>query len=86
MDTETKKQIDELSGTATTGHDWDGIRELDTPMPRWWLWTFYLCIIWAVGYWVLFPAWPLPGGPTRRWSSPGAPSTSARAATIATAR
>jgi cytochrome c oxidase cbb3-type subunit III len=65
MDNDTKNQIDELSGTATTGHDWDGIRELDTPMPRWWLWTFYLCIIWAIGYWVLFPAWPLPGGHTQ---------------------
>jgi cytochrome c oxidase cbb3-type subunit 3 len=53
------KEIDSLSGTATTGHEWDGIRELNTPLPRWWLWTFYLCIIWAVGYWVVYPAWPL---------------------------
>lgn len=53
------RHIDAVSGTVTTGHDWDGIRELDTPMPRWWLWTFYLCIIWAMGYWVLFPAWPM---------------------------
>jgi cytochrome c oxidase cbb3-type subunit 3 len=53
------KQVDELTGTATTGHEWDGIRELNTPLPRWWLWTFYLCIIWAVGYWIVYPAWPL---------------------------
>jgi cytochrome c oxidase cbb3-type subunit III len=53
------KQIDQLTGTATTGHDWDGIHELNTPLPRWWLWTFYLTIVWAVGYWIVYPAWPL---------------------------
>jgi cytochrome c oxidase cbb3-type subunit 3 len=59
------KPIDELSGTTTTGHDWDGITELETPMPRWWLWTFYLCIAFSVGYWVLYPAWPLVADHTR---------------------
>ena len=49
---------------ATTGHEWDGIQELDRPLPRWWLWTFYACILAAVVYWVLMPAWPLPGGAT----------------------
>ena len=53
------KEIDPLTGTPTTGHDWDGIHELNTPLPRWWLWTFYLTIIWAIGYWVVYPAWPL---------------------------
>ncbi len=48
-----------VTGTATTGHDWDGIRELNTPLPRWWLWTFYVTIVWAIGYWVVYPAWPL---------------------------
>ena len=48
----------------TTGHEWDGIQELDRPLPRWWLWTFYACIAAAVVYWVLMPAWPLPGGAT----------------------
>jgi cytochrome c oxidase cbb3-type subunit 3 len=51
--------IDSVSGTATTGHEWDGIKELNTPLPRWWLITFYLCIVWAIGYWVVYPAWPL---------------------------
>jgi cytochrome c oxidase cbb3-type subunit 3 len=51
--------IDPVTGTATTGHDWDGIHELNTPLPCWWLWTFYACIVWAVGYWVVYPAWPL---------------------------
>jgi cytochrome c oxidase cbb3-type subunit 3 len=53
------KEVDAVTGTATTGHEWDGIRELNTPLPRWWLWTFYLCILWAVGYWIVYPAWPL---------------------------
>ena len=56
---EDHKEIDPVTGTATTGHDWDGIHELNTPLPRWWLWTFYLCILYAVGYWVVYPAWPL---------------------------
>jgi len=53
------QDIDKLTGTATTGHEWDGIHELNTPLPRWWLWTFYATIIWAIGYWVVYPAWPL---------------------------
>lgn len=51
--------IDKVSGTTTTGHEWDGIKELNTPLPRWWIMTFYACILWAVGYWVVYPAWPL---------------------------
>lgn len=43
----------------TTGHVWDGIEEFDNPMPRWWLWTFYLTIAWGVLYTIAFPAWPL---------------------------
>lgn len=50
---------DEVTGHDTTGHEWDGIEELDAPLPRWWLWTFYTCIAWAIGYWILMPAWPL---------------------------
>ncbi len=56
---EEHKHIDPITGTATTGHEWDGLQELNTPLPRWWLWLFYLCIIWAVGYWIVYPAWPL---------------------------
>jgi cytochrome c oxidase cbb3-type subunit III len=51
-------EVDQVSGTATTGHEWDGIKELNTPMPRWWVWVFYATIVWAVGYWVVYPAWP----------------------------
>jgi len=52
-------EIDHVSGQATTGHEWDGIKELNTPLPRWWILTFYATIIWAIGYWVVYPAWPL---------------------------
>ena len=44
---------------GTTGHEWDGIQELNTPLPRWWLWLFYATIVWSIAYWVVYPAWPL---------------------------
>ena len=53
------KRIDEATNTETVGHEWDGIEELNTPLPRWWLWTFYLTIIFAIVYVVLYPAWPM---------------------------
>jgi cytochrome c oxidase cbb3-type subunit III len=59
-----KKPVDEISGTETTGHEWDGIQELNTPLPRWWLVVFYACIAWAIGYWIMMPAWPLLHGYT----------------------
>ena len=49
----TKKEV------QTTGHQWDGIEELNTPLPRWWLWTFYATIVWAIGYMIAYPAIPL---------------------------
>ena len=52
------KEIDKHSGVETTGHEWDGLKELNNPAPRWWLWVFIACFIWAVGYWVVYPAWP----------------------------
>jgi cytochrome c oxidase cbb3-type subunit 3 len=52
-------ETDHVSGTATTGHEWDGIKELNTPLPRWWILTFYATILWAIGYWIVYPAWPL---------------------------
>ncbi|HLG83779.1 MAG TPA: cytochrome-c oxidase, cbb3-type subunit III [Bradyrhizobium sp.] len=57
--TDHNEEIDSVSGTATTGHQWDDIKELNTPLPRWWVITFYLTIIWAIGYWIVYPAWPL---------------------------
>ena len=50
---------DEITGTETTKHEWDGITELDTPMPRWWLWTFYATVVWGLGYTIAYPAWPM---------------------------
>ena len=52
------KDIDEHSGVDTTGHEWDGIKELNNPLPRWWVIVFYITIIWSVVYWVLMPSWP----------------------------
>ena len=54
-----RREVDEATNTETTGHEWDGIKELDTPMPRWWLWTFYATILWGLIYVILMPAWPL---------------------------
>ncbi len=69
-----KQRVDEATGTKTVGHEWDGIEELDTPMPRWWLWTLYATIIWGIIYVILYPAWPLVNSATEGvlgWSSRG---------------
>jgi cytochrome c oxidase cbb3-type subunit III len=52
------REIDNISGVGTTGHEWDGIKELNNPLPRWWLWTLYATIVWAIGYAVVYPALP----------------------------
>jgi len=59
------KEKDALSGIETTGHEWDGIKELNLPAPRWWLLVFLACCVWAVGYWVVYPAWPTLSGNTK---------------------
>ncbi|QXX76511.1 cytochrome-c oxidase, cbb3-type subunit III [Methylovirgula sp. HY1] len=64
MSQDPHSTIDEASGTSTTGHEWDGIKELNTPLPLWWLYTFYACIAFSVLYWIAYPAWPLIGGYT----------------------
>jgi cytochrome c oxidase cbb3-type subunit III len=69
------KEIDDHTGTETTGHEWDGIKELNTPLPRWWLWTFYGTIVFALGYSIVYPAWPLISSAT-----PGVIGYSSRAA------
>lgn len=56
-------RIDPHTKTTTTGHEWDGIEELDTPLPRWWVVTFYATILWSIGYFLAYPALPtLEGG------------------------
>ena len=68
---------DELSGVETTGHEWDGLRELNNPLPKWWLYLFYVCIAWAMVYYVFYPAWPLGKTYTKGWRKrrPARPST-----------
>jgi cytochrome c oxidase cbb3-type subunit 3 len=60
-----KKHVDELSGIETTGHEWDGIRELNNPLPNWWRWIFYATVVWSIGYYVAYPSWPLISGYTQ---------------------
>lgn len=65
VDPNKPRERDAFSGVETTQHEWDGIKELNNPAPRTWLWILYLSIIFSVGYWVVYPAWPTPGGNTR---------------------
>ncbi len=55
----SKIEKDDVTGTDTTGHEWDGIKELNTPLPRWWIMTFYATVVWALGYTIAYPAWPM---------------------------
>ena len=73
-DPNTEKRIDEPTGTEFVGHEWDGIEELNTPLPRWWLWTFYATVAWGLAYTVAYPAWPMLSQATEGmmgWSSRG---------------
>ena len=85
------KRIDHPTGTHTVGHEWDGIEELDTPMPRWWVLSFYACILFAIGYVIVYPAFPgLHGASAGLWGWNSrqelkhdmAAATQARAATV----
>jgi cytochrome c oxidase cbb3-type subunit 3 len=62
---EDKDHVDEYTGIDTTGHSWDGIKELNNPLPRWWLWTFYATILWALVYTIMYPAWPMLSSATK---------------------
>ncbi len=86
------KRVDEATGVETVGHEWDGIEELNNPLPRWWILTFYACILFAIGYVVVYPAIPLANGATPGlwgWTSRGqlasdmADQEKQRAATVA---
>jgi cytochrome c oxidase cbb3-type subunit III len=50
---------DGLTGYLTTGHEWNGIKELNTPVPRPVYFFLGLAFLFSVGYWLLMPAWPL---------------------------
>lgn len=91
MSDHDKKQIDTATGTELNAHEWDGIQELNTPLPRWWLWSFYACIVFAIGYAVVYPAIPFrhsASAGTLGWTSRGelkkelASAEVARAATV----
>jgi cytochrome c oxidase cbb3-type subunit 3 len=60
-----KPPLDAVTGRETTGHEWDDIRELNNPLPRWWLIVLYATIVWSLGYWVVYPSWPLVSDYTR---------------------
>ena len=67
-------RIDDATGVETVGHEWDGIEELNNPLPRWWLWSFYACIVFAIGYVIAYPALPMvtkATAGTLGWSSRG---------------
>ena len=51
-------ETDAATGTPTTGHEWDDIKELNTPLPKWWLYVLYATIAWSVVWWLLYPSWP----------------------------
>ncbi|MFN3619103.1 cytochrome-c oxidase, cbb3-type subunit III [Sphingorhabdus sp.] len=79
------KRIDEPTGTQTVGHEWDGIEELDTPMPRWWVISFWATIIWGLAYVVLYPAIPMANSATQgvlNWTSRGELETEMKAETL----
>jgi cytochrome c oxidase cbb3-type subunit 3 len=57
----TKIEKDAVTGTDTTGHEWDGIKELNTPLPRWWLLVFYATIAFSAVWVILYPALPIRG-------------------------
>ena len=76
--TTQKRDIDAVTGVETTGHEWDGIKELNKPLPRWWVWTFYATIVWAIGYWIAYPAWPS--------APPASTSATARSSSASSAR
>ncbi|PWE18485.1 cytochrome-c oxidase, cbb3-type subunit III [Marinicauda salina] len=61
-DEHDKPEVDDVTGVGTTGHEWDGIKELDNPLPRWWVWIFYASIVWSVIYMIFMPALPAPPG------------------------
>jgi cytochrome c oxidase cbb3-type subunit 3 len=70
QDIDSKKDLNK-NKTNTTGHKWDDISEYDIPAPRWWLIIWIISIIWAIIYWVLYPAWPTISGNSKgslNWS------------------
>ena len=67
----SKRRIGEAAEGDTTGHTWDGdLQEYNNPLPRWWLWLFYISIFFGIGYLVIFPGMGNYKG-TAKWSEVG---------------
>ncbi|OWY14656.1 cytochrome-c oxidase, cbb3-type subunit III [Thioclava sp. F34-6] len=71
----SKRPSKQKHEVETTGHSWDGIEEYNNPLPKWWLWTFYACVIWGIGYSIAMPAWPI----FKSGATPGILGSSTRA-------
>ena len=87
-DNGAKQHIDAPTGVETVGHEWDGIEELNNPLPRWWLLSFYACILYAIGYVIVYPAIPMLSKGTEGlwgWTSRGELASETRAAESARA-
>ena len=54
----TKVEKDSVTGHLTTGHEWDGLKELNQPLPKWWLYVLYATIVIAIGQFILYPSIP----------------------------
>lgn len=54
----TKSEKDSAPETLIRSHEWDGIQEMDNPLPRWWLYVFYASVAVSILYYVLYPAIP----------------------------
>jgi len=66
-----KKDIDKITGIETTGREWDGLKELNNPLPKWWATIFFISCIWALIYWVIYPSWPIIFGEGERGGTIG---------------
>lgn len=53
------EEVDPVSGRKTTGHEWNGIKELDTPVPRGVLIFLVVTHLFALLWWILMPTWPV---------------------------
>lgn len=53
-----QREIDPITGHETTGHDWGGIKELNTPFPKIVIWALVLTFLYSAITWILLPAWP----------------------------
>jgi cytochrome c oxidase cbb3-type subunit 3 len=72
---------EKVKGPTTTGHVWDDdLQELTNPLPRWWIWGFYITFVFTVVYWLFYPAWPIGNGFTK--GVPGLNSITYTATTV----